>query len=312
VPPDPARNSVPYLTLWSAIRTYVYLLSSNPLITLPHPMKAERRHELQTNSLALWISWKGPELAKKYGTQALLGVLIAALAVALIRWRMEKPKLDEQRAVDKLSVARGFIGELENHEIRPGDAAQAAKLINDAMEQSDTPAVQAQGYMALGDYYWNLASWPELPGAETQPSLRPELPHDELLTKAGEQYGKVLKVQGAPPYLAAAAELGLGAVKEQQAFELSRAGKAGADQAWSQAKDHYEAVAKINKAPAVLKEEARWHIDRLASLQQPLWLVPASELPAATQATQPATRPAAAAPSARPAVVPAATTQPAK
>jgi hypothetical protein len=272
-------------------------------------MKAERRHELQTNSLALWLHWKGPELAQKYGTHILMGVIVLALAVVLIRWRLEKPKTDEQRAIDRLSVARGFIGELEGGMIRPGDAAQAAKLINDAMEQSDAPIVQAQGYVTLGNYYWTLANWPVLPGSETQPSLRPELPHDELLTKASEQYSKALTLQGAPAYLVASAELGLGAVQEQQAFELSRAGKSGADKLWADAKEHYEAVAKSDKTPGVLKDEAQWHIERLATLQEPLWLVPPSALPAATQST---TQPAAsAAPTTRPAAA-AATTQPVK
>src|SRR5207253_7843671 len=39
-------------------------------------MKAERRHELQTNTLALWLRWKGPEVWAKYGTHILLGVII--------------------------------------------------------------------------------------------------------------------------------------------------------------------------------------------------------------------------------------------
>jgi len=54
-------------------------------------MKAERRHELQTNTLALWLRWRAPEIWAKFGTHILLGVIIVLLAVVLVRHLMNKP-----------------------------------------------------------------------------------------------------------------------------------------------------------------------------------------------------------------------------
>ena len=61
-------------------------------------MKAERRHELQTNTLALWLRWKAPELWAKYGTHILLGIIIVMLGIVLIRHLMNKPVEEANRA----------------------------------------------------------------------------------------------------------------------------------------------------------------------------------------------------------------------
>jgi tetratricopeptide (TPR) repeat protein len=272
-------------------------------------MKAERRHELQTNELALWIRWRAPQLLEKYGTKILLGVVFLVLLIVLLRYRLNAPKQAAQIAADNLMVARSIIMELNATVRPPGQAAQAAKLINDALEQAESYSLtnlQAEAYLTLGDYYWALASFPDIPQAATQPILRPDQPRDVLLTSAGEAYAKVLSLQSEHNHRWAAAHLGQAAVAEQQAFELMRSAKSPSTQpateSWAKAREHYQTVAAADKIPQVLKDEAKRHIDELPQLQQPLYL--AAPSPTTQSATQPA-------PMMGPTTVPAAT-QPAK
>ena len=65
-------------------------------------MKAERRHELQTNSLAQWLWWKAPEVWAKHGSKILLGVVLVALGVVLVI-RMKNKPIEE--APDKIGRA---------------------------------------------------------------------------------------------------------------------------------------------------------------------------------------------------------------
>src|SRR5665213_2899805 len=60
------------------------LLCPPPLITLPRPMKAERRHELKTNALAKNLE-QAPEFFQKHGSQLLLGLVLCLLAFILVR-----------------------------------------------------------------------------------------------------------------------------------------------------------------------------------------------------------------------------------
>lgn len=267
-------------------------------------MKAERRHELQTNELALWLRWRAPQLLEQYGTRILLGLVFVVLLIVLIRYRLNAPKQAAQIAADNLAVARSMVSDLNNVMRAPGESAQAQKLITDALEQAESYSLthlQAEAYLTLGDYNWALASFPELPQAATQPVLRPDQPRETLLANANDAYAKVLTLQTEPNHRWAAAHLGQAAVAEQQAFELMRAGKS-ADELWTKAREHYQAVVNAEKAPQVLRDEAKRHLDEQAQLQQPVYLA------APTPTTQPATQPA---PQMGPATAPA-STQPVK
>ncbi|MGE5612617.1 MAG: hypothetical protein ACM359_25435 [Bacillota bacterium] len=273
-------------------------------------MKAERRHELETNSLALWLRWRAPQLWEQYGTRILLGILVLALAIVLLRYRLNAPVKAAAEATENLAAARSLIAELRVG-TPPGQVSQAVKLISDALNRSDAPQIQAEAYLTLGDYYWALANYPISPQAATQPSLRPDQPSDVLLNKAEEAYTKVLGISQAKGYAPAAAHLGLAAIAENRAYEADRTAKANAGQNkfWAVAKEQYEAVANTANAPLVLKEEAKWHLDRLPQLQQPVWIAPQPSTQPATPSTQPAAAqpaPALSAPN------PPATTQPVK
>ena len=75
-------------------------------------MKAERRHELQTNSLALWLQIRLPEYWQKYGNHILLGLIIVIGAFWFVRWRIEAPKKAAAQAGQVLSAVDQNILEL--------------------------------------------------------------------------------------------------------------------------------------------------------------------------------------------------------
>ena len=127
-------------------------------------MKAERRHELQTNSLALWLRWRLPQIWQQHGTKILLGLIFVVLVIIVIRWRINAPKLAYARAEQALSQADQIMVR-----IRSGDtthdaeslklvkAGQLPALVKNAMEESDKPLIQARSFNLLGDYYYSLA-----------------------------------------------------------------------------------------------------------------------------------------------------------
>lgn len=254
-------------------------------------MKSERRHELEANSLALWLRWRAPVLLEKYGTKILLAIVIIALAVILIRYRINAPKQAAQNAADYLTLAHEYVQGLETLQRTPGEAAQVTNLVSTALDESDDATIQARGYLTLGDYYWALANYPDVPEAATRPALRPELPRNELLAKASEAYTKAVDLPDDRPYLTARALLSLGSVAEARARDLDGNPTPDAAEHWKTAREYYQKVLALDAAPQVLKDEAQWHLDQLATLQQPVWLVAATQ-PATDATTAPATFPA--------------------
>lgn len=281
-------------------------------------MKAERRHELQTNSLALWIRWRAPEVWQEYGTKILLGVVLLLALVVFIRWRINAPKEAARLTEQDLALADRAVDELRAGARSPADAAQVPETIRAALGRVDEPNLQARGHALLGDYYWTLATLPIPPQAATQPAWRIESTPDDLLAKAEEAFKQVLADKPEQPYLLARAHLGLGAIAETRAFQADRKANWKApttNPAWTSAREHYAAVMELTKAPQSLKDEADWHIQQLPRLQKPIWLEQPKPEPTTQPTTQPGTtRPAAASVLPAPRTPPAApaATRPAK
>src|SRR3954471_22835746 len=84
------------------------LLPPLQLTTLPRPMKAERRHHLQENSLVHALE-AAPFFFRKYGTQLLLGVLIVVLVIMLLRNRAASALATEEECRKSLTNARFAI-----------------------------------------------------------------------------------------------------------------------------------------------------------------------------------------------------------
>jgi hypothetical protein len=253
-------------------------------------MKAERRHELQTNSLALWMRYRAPDLWQKYGNYILLGVVVAALLAVIIHNRIQKPTRDAERAATHLANAREIIEQLR-HGLLPRleDARQARSFINQAMEASSNPTVQARSYLALGDYHWAMYNVPVSPEAATRPGEHPDQSPQELLQGAEDNYRKARAAQDEAGDIIASALDGLAVVAEARALREDQAsGYKTTSAHWEAARKHYQEIIDHPRVPQVLKNVAAQKIETLSSRQQPVWLAD----PAATQAlaTQPTTR----------------------
>src|SRR5439155_4769812 len=125
----------------------------------------------------------------------LLGVIVLCLVIVLIRRQINAPKEAARAANEMLTQARDGVGQLEMGARTPGDASTVRKLIIDALDRSDAPAVQALGHITLFDYYWALANYPMLPEASSQPALRVEEPQSVLLDKAEKETDQALQAQ---------------------------------------------------------------------------------------------------------------------
>src|SRR3954469_1421595 len=192
-------------------------------------MKAERRHELQENSLARFMN-NLPVMLRLYADRILLGVVLVLLVIVLINWRMNTSKQRVDSAGDSLAAARMYIrqltmnGALGNAEQVGQLRSQAEREIGNAVDNAaeHDNRLRAQAVLARGDLFWALANIPAATAAPTTqtfgaPALgRPNLatnmpgtapttlPSDtgltsgaaELLTQAEQAYSEILKSYG--------------------------------------------------------------------------------------------------------------------
>src|SRR5688572_17079326 len=85
--------------------------------TLPVPMKSDRRHELQTNTLALWLQLRLPELWNKYGSWFLFGLVTIMALVLFIQYRVKQPKIALANASRTLAEVQMSITRLEQQAV---------------------------------------------------------------------------------------------------------------------------------------------------------------------------------------------------
>jgi hypothetical protein len=247
-------------------------------------MKAERRHELKANSLSQSLRLF-PEKVKQYQSQIALGLVLIALAIVLVRYRMNAA---EQRLIDaqtNLSIASDDLQRLNSF---PGSDLQGfmkgredfysegLQRADDALQKApdSQPVLKAQALVLKGDFNFNMANFPELPGAATQPSLKPAESEETLLSNASDAYNEVLQSYASEKFAVTAAHFGLGAVAENRA-------------AWDAAKAQYQAIVDSD-AETPYKNLANIRLAMLPQLSQPV----AVDLPA-TQPTAATTQPTA-------------------
>jgi hypothetical protein len=264
-------------------------------------------------------------LLARHGNTILTIALLAAAAALAYRWWARSADTARQAIVAQLEQARQSVDQLHDPRLigmPPADLMNQVRVIqatvtgtvSDVITKAEDPAVKARALVVRGDLNWAIANLPELPGAATQPALRPDPPADDLLRQASEAYSAAIGVSGASPQTVAAARLGLAAVAEDHGD-------------WTAAKEQLQAVADAtDPTAAALAATAKEQLADLPSLEKPSYLAPPSGVPvttqpATTQATtkpssQPSTRsttqPTTAAVRARPMAVvrPSATTRP--
>jgi tetratricopeptide (TPR) repeat protein len=239
------------------------------VITLPRPMKAQRRHELKSNSL-IWTLQGLPEQIKKYQSRIALVMVLVALAIVLVRYRITAA---EQRLVDAqaaMGIATDDLARLRNSVYYRGtdlDTVMKTReaAYSDGLEQADAafqkasdsrPAMKAQALLDKGDFNFEMANFPELPGATTQASLRPAESQDSLLSGAADAYGQVIQNYPDQKFAVVAARFGLAAVNENRG-------------AWDDAKTQYQAILDSD-AEQAFKDVAKQRLDLLPQLSQPV------------------------------------------
>ena len=255
-------------------------------------MKADRRHQLASNALARELEGL-PDKLKRWGSTALTVFLVAAAVGMLIRWRMQSAEQSRLAVMNELANARAYVDQLRNPLLaqRPPDfvasarqelSTKANESISTVLNTSDDPKAKADALVTRGDLYWQLANFPELPGASTQPSLRAPESSDEYLKKSFDAYDEVLKnTQFAKQHDAVvSAHFGLAAIAENR-------------RDWDEAKRHLDLIANDPDAQPALVNQAKLQLEKeLPQMQTPLYVMPAATQPAAT--TQPTTQQASA------------------
>ncbi len=124
--------------------------------------------------------------------------------------------------------------------------------------------------------YWYLANLPQMPGSDTEATLRLSESNDVLLQKSTDSYQQVIK----DPALANQSEsinqahLGLEAIAENH-------------RDWTAAQKELHAVIDDSNSVPVLVDLAKTKLDALPALEQPVYVLP----PSGVATSQPATAP---------------------
>ncbi|HZN69780.1 MAG TPA: hypothetical protein VFB66_31180 [Tepidisphaeraceae bacterium] len=252
-------------------------------------MKAERRHELKENSLARGIDNLAhgnlPEMGRRHGSKILVVVLIVVAVVFLVRNRITASRQAAEAAAYRLNEVRGAIRDLDSAAERVGRPEQLASIlqqvstsgeeaIRQVLEDTDDPRLIAEAQLARGDLNWQLATFPDIPGATTRPELRTTRSDDQLMEAAATSYQAVLDNPQAPHDTKVTARLSLAAVAENR-------------RQWDKAREHYQKVIDDTQAPKPLKDLAVERLQKLDDIKNPPLIGKPATVP--TTATAPAT-----------------------
>jgi hypothetical protein len=250
-------------------------------------MKAERRHELRSNSLALALIHLPTTLRQNLGT-ILTIILGIALVAVLIKYRIDAAQQRDAGARDNLAIATETVEIIKSFELRPWiDRSQLDAQFQDASSRLDSvmatlgtdPHVGAVALETRADLNWSMAELST--SATTQPSDAAHSTTD-YVKAAQAAWQQIIKDYPLEEFSVSAARLGLAAAAEDQ-------------HDWAQAGTYYQALLDDPNAPAELKREAQKYKASLAQLALPLYMAPGQGTFAgpSTQNSQPAatTRP---------------------
>jgi hypothetical protein len=253
-------------------------------------MKAERRHDLKTNTLARGLETL-PEASRQHGTKVMVAVLAVLLIAFLIRQRIISGREKEAYAAYSVTETREVISQLDEAfgmgspqsmaTLRQEVATRAEEKVRQVLETTDDPRLIAEAKLARGDLNWKLANFPELPGAATQPSLQFPRSRKDLLQTAAGAYQEVLDDPTSPPESMRTARFGLAAVYENQ-------------REWDKAKEQYQRIVNDAATPQPFKDQAVDRLNALDDLRRPPLLAAPATAPTSnpTTTTSPSTAPA--------------------
>lgn len=205
-------------------------------------MKAERRHELQENSLVRGIR-SFPEYWRAHGSKVALGLILVLLTVVLVRMWATNRAEGKRRLAEGLTTGRALLERLRREpetaprpspmDFRMPPPAVAPERVVELRRQtwqgidvavaqvladSTDPVQQAEAKMLRADanyHFGLLASLGDLPAAATRPSFKLDYSAAEYFKRAGENYNDLIaQAASLRPGQVSAAKLGLAAVAE--------------------------------------------------------------------------------------------------
>jgi len=251
-------------------------------------MKSERRRELRQNAL-IWHLQGLPEKIKQYQSQISLVLIVIALGIVLIQYRMRSAQERLEAAQGAVALATQDLDQLRSVLGPFRDSAMAMRQREDwyadGIQQTEDAlqkAPDSQRYLkshALlmkGDLSFEMSNLPELPGASTQPALRTAESVDDLLSAASDAYSQALQTYPDIPTVAVSARFGLAAVAENQSN-------------WDVARQQYQAIIS-GDASQPYKDYAKKRMDLLEQLAKPAAVDFSASTQPATMTMGPTTR----------------------
>ncbi len=242
-------------------------------------MKSERRRELRQNAL-IWHLQGLPEKIKQYQSQISLVLIVIALGIVLIQYRMRTAQERLEAAQGAVALATQDLDQLRSTLGPFRDSAMAMRQredwyadgiqqTEDALQKAPDSQryLRAHALLMKGDLSFEMSNLPELPGASTQPALRPAESVDDLLSAASDAYSQALQTYPDISTVAVAARFGLAAVAENQSN-------------WDAARQQYQAIISSD-ASQPYKDYAQKRMDLLEQLEKPA----AVDFSASTQPT---------------------------
>jgi hypothetical protein len=252
-------------------------------------MKAERRRELKTNTLAQTLE-NFPLFWSMYGTKILIGVVAVLAIVLFVRSQITGARQTQLDALNAQAEARAGLQNLQALSSAgaafrdPRGAAEQRRTLADAIEKAveqvlqDTKseALKAEALVTRGDLNWNLATAPDFMSTATQPATQPTAEEERLLDRAQQAYDAATRVAGAAPLTVTTARFGLAAIAEQR-------------HRWNDARAAYDAIVNDPRSDLIFKAEAKGRLTALEVLQKPVLIGNPATNPFTTPATTQAT-----------------------
>ncbi|HEY8665812.1 MAG TPA: hypothetical protein VIL86_04060, partial [Tepidisphaeraceae bacterium] len=232
-------------------------------------MKSQRRHELQTNTLAQKLEGL-PGFWQQHGNKVLIAIIVAALGYFLVRYRMNTAQARLQTSRENLALARNAVNELVGYGFLRFPPEQAAHMRKEAIRnastaidtvkaETDEPVLRAEVLATEGDLNWAIAHLAELPGATTQPSLRVDQDRAKCLTSAEQAYQAVLSQYPDQQLSVVTALFGLAAIAEDHSD-------------WASAQSYYQRVGDNPSIRKTYKDMARMRLAVLEQARIPLYI----------------------------------------
>lgn len=245
-------------------------------------MKAERRHELQENSLIRGVR-TFPEFWRQYGSKIALGAILVLLTFALVRMWLSNRESAKRGVAEQLTSARAILESFRRGESDPTPEGQSKVwsdvdlAIAEVLKNSSEPAQLAQATLLRGDLnlHWALlAAMGDPPEIAKQPTLAIAGKLNAYLDEAAKSYNDVVNQKASlPAQPVFAAKIGLAAVAENR-------------RNFAEARSLYEAIQKESDDPFV-KEIAKAQLDKLVMLESNPYIGPpqAATKPSTTSST---------------------------